>query len=45
VLERLGGSALWGGCFVLALGVALGHLGLERRLTRIREQRLGAAAG
>ncbi len=43
VLQRLGAGALWGGCLALALVVATGHMALARRLTHLREQRIGAA--
>lgn len=36
VLEHAGSAALWGGCFVAGLVVAVGHLLLARSLTRAR---------
>lgn len=40
VLERLGGRTLWGGCFVLGLVAAVGHLAIgparRRRLVALR---------
>jgi len=42
VMQRLGSPALWAGCLVLGLLVAVGHLLLAPRLTRMREERLAA---
>ena len=43
VLQRLGAPALWWGCLVLGMLVAAGHLRLLPALTRLREERSGAA--
>jgi len=42
VLQHWGAPALWGGCLVLGLLVAAGHLALAPALTRLREERSGA---
>jgi MFS family permease len=41
VLQRFGSGALWMGCLGLGLVVAIGHLALEPRLTRLRDLRQG----
>jgi len=40
VLQRWGAAPLWAGCLALGLLVAVGHLLLEPRLSRLRRQRL-----
>jgi len=40
VLQRWGSLPLWVGCLALGVVVAVGHLMLEPRLTRLRRQRL-----
>jgi MFS family permease len=44
VFQQIGPAALWTGCLVLGLIVAIGHLALEPRLTRLREMRRAAHA-
>jgi len=39
VLQRFGAVALWSGCLVLGLGVAIGQLLLAPRLTLLRDRR------
>lgn len=45
VLQRFGSSTLWMSCLLLGGVVALGHLALEPRLTRLRELRRAAQTG
>jgi MFS family permease len=42
VLQRFGSTALWLGCLVAGLIVAVGHAALAPRLTRLREERIAA---
>jgi MFS family permease len=44
VLQRFGAVVLWSGCLGLALVIVAGHLALAPAITRLRAQRLGAAA-
>jgi MFS family permease len=44
VMQRFGAASLWCGCLALGLLVAIGHLLLAPRLTRLREERLAARA-
>ena len=45
VLQRFGSVALWAGCFALGLLIAAGHVALEPTITRLRDERIAAAAG
>ncbi len=42
VLQRLGGTVLWVGCFAIGLAIAAGHLALSRSLMRMRAERIAA---
>jgi MFS family permease len=42
VLQRFGSTALWLGCLVAGLIVAVGHAALAPHLTRLREERIAA---
>jgi MFS family permease len=44
VLQRSGAVALWGGCLALGLAIAAAHLALAPALTRLRAERIAAAA-
>jgi MFS family permease len=44
-MQRLGAPALWLACLAMGLAVAIGHLLLAPRLTRLRQERLSARAG
>jgi MFS family permease len=44
VLQRFGAGVLWSGCLALGLAIAAGHMALAPAITRLRAERLAAAA-